>query len=171
MNLQENIRRILREELNNQIEVYHISREPIIDIDNRFLTKQTRKDKPEGFWFTYETNKWEDFMYNQTTRKLYKYKLTIDSSNFLILDTIEKLNEFNEEYESDSLFNEIYGAIWTGPNWKKVKRDYDGVEFPNYEELKKDIDMLDDKNRWLTFIDVNSGCVWNSKAIKNIEEI
>ena len=174
MGLQENIRRILREEIiqSNQINVYHVSIEPITNIDNRFLNKQTPRDKPEGIWFTYEPNKWEDYFYSGNFKNFYKYKLTINTSNFLLLDTIEKINEFNEKYKSDKpLFNESYSIIWTAPDWIQVKMEYDGVEFPNFEKLKNDIDMSDVKNHWLTFIDVNSGCVWNNNSIKNIEEI
>ena len=174
MNIKESIRRALREELLgvNQINVYHVSLEPITNIDNRFLKKQTPRDKPEGIWFTYEPNKWKDYFYSSDFKNLYKYKLTIDNSNFLILDTIEKINEFNQEYKSDKpLFGESYGMIWTAPDWKSVKMEYDGVEFPNYEKLKNDIDMGDVKNHWLTFIDVDSGCVWNNNVIKNIKEI
>ena len=45
------------------------------------------------------------------------------------------------------------------------------IQLKHYEKLKNDIDMGDVKNHWLTFIDVDSGCVWNNNSIKNIKEI
>ena len=88
------------------------------------------------------------------------------------INSIEKINEFNNTFESDKpLFTESYGMIWTAPNWLKIKKIYDGVEFPNNEKLKKDIDFSDVKNHWLTFIDLNSGCLWNSKALNSIEQL
>jgi len=175
MNLQEQLNRIqemmgIRD--SNGIVVYHTSLEPIVDIDDRFLKVQTPRDKPEGLWFTYDPKDWYNFNYSSSKVKLYTYELKIDNSNFLILDSIEKINEFNNTFESDKpLFTESYGMIWTAPNWLKIKKIYDGVEFPNYEKLKKDIDFSDVKNHWLTFIDLNSGCLWNSKALNSIEQL
>jgi hypothetical protein len=179
MNLQEQLNRI--QEMmgtNKTIKVYHISKTPITKIDNRYLSKQTPRDKPEGLWFSYEPNTWKDF-YIYDDGDYFTYEITIDTSNLIKLDSIEKINHFNEKYEShksifkqdDDMIQEMYGMIWTAPNWLKVKKDYDGVEFPNFEELKNEIDFDDIKNQWLSFIDVNSGCVWNQNSIIDFEEI
>ena len=176
MNLQEQLNRIqemMGINTPNGIVVYHTSLKPIVDVDDRFLKVQSPRDKPEGLWFTYTPEKWGNFFYTSLPKeKLFVYQLKIDNSNFLILDSIEKINEFNDTFESDKpLFGESYGMIWTAPNWLKVKEIYDGVEFPNYEEIRADIDFSDVKNQWLTFIDINSGCLWNPRALKNIEQI
>jgi len=165
--------------LNNTIKGFHISKTPISKIDNRFLVDTHLRDKPEGFWFTYEPNKWEEFYYGNVSDSYFMYEIVIDSTNIITLDSIDKINEFNLKYESDKnifkheeyLSESVYSMIWTSPNWFKVKKDYYGIEFPNYEELKNKIDFNDVKNHWLTFIDVNSGCIWNEKSVINFKEI
>ena len=176
MKLQEQIQRIqemMGVDTPNGNVVYHVSLKPIGDIDDRFIKIQSPRDKPDGLWFTYTPKRWSNYYYSSFSKEeIFLYELKIDNSNFLILDSIEKINEFNDTFESDKLlFGESYGVIWTGPNWLKVKEIYDGVEFPNYEELKSDIDFSNVKNHWLSFIDINSGCLWNSKALKNIKQI
>lgn len=162
--------------INKITNVYHISKYPISEIDNRFLSKQTPRDKPEGLWFTYNPNRWKDFYMGNDTN-YFLYEITIDRTNFIRLDSIESIEMFNEKYESDkSVFNddvieEMYGMIWTAPNWINVKKDYDGIEFPNYEEIKNEIDFNDVKNHWLSFIDVNSGCIWNDNSVIDFKEI
>jgi hypothetical protein len=159
------------------IKGFHISKTPISKIDDRFLVDDYLRDKPEGFWFTYESDEWKEFYYNNKTDSYFMYEIVIDSTNIITLDSIDKINNFNEKYESDKniykhkqdLNETVYSMIWTSPNWFKVKKDYYGIEFPNYEELKNEIDFNDVKNHWLTFIDVNSGCIWNKKAVVNFK--
>lgn len=179
-NLQEQIRRIQEiMGLNNTIKGFHISKTPISKIDNRFLVDNHLRDKPEGFWFTYEPNKWKEFYYGDSAENYFQYEITIDPTNIITLDTIDKINEFNRIYESDKymydhendLNESVWGVIWTSPNWFNVKKDYYGIEFPNYEQLKNQIDFNDVKNQWLTFIDVNSGCIWNEKSVIDFKQI
>lgn len=175
------IRKILKESILGDVvkKVYHVSTTPITNIDNRFLFKQSPRDKPEGLWFTYDKNRWEEFFYSDNTENYFTYEITIDTSKLIKLDSIEKIDSFNEKYGSEgSIFKqnyetiqEAYNLIWTSPNWMDVKRDYDGIEFPNFEELSNYIDFDNVKNHWLTFIDVNSGCVWNSKSIINFKRV
>ena len=165
--------------VNKTINGFHVSKTPISRIDNRFLVDSHLRDKPEGVWFTYEPNKWKEFYYGNVSDSYFMYEIVIDSTNIITLDTIDKINEFNLKYESDKNIykhekdsNEsVYSMIWTSPNWFNVKKEYYGIEFPNYEELKKDIDFNDVKNHWLTFIDMNSGCIWNEKSVIDFKEI
>lgn len=126
--------------------------------------------KPDGLWYgiNWEWEEWcESNMPNWRHGK--HFSLQIDMEKILLLDSIVKINNFQEEYgqlpdwmakrDMNILFDHIY------INWKKVAEKYSGIEINPYQY------SLRHKMLWLSGWDISSGCIWNLSAIKSLEPI
>lgn len=119
--------------------------------------------KPRGLWIS-ELNdgwlkwcsenmpKWIDPKYN------YYYKIKIDKSNLLLLDTKKKIKSFYDKYKGN-----ITGTI----NWKLIEKKYNGIIFKPFFKFS----INDKKYIWYMLLDCNSICIWNSYSIINMEKI
>ena len=131
----------------------------------RYIYNTDRQEmdmKPNGLWFgiqdhwirwvKYEMPEWKEP--NLTS-------LELDENKVLIIDTVEKIQEFDQTYgcylEDFPTFRVI--------NWTQVAKQYDGILFPVY---------FRDQRRnyiWYNVIDVPSGCIWNKRAVKHFQSI
>ncbi len=116
--------------------------------------------KPGGLWLSKDTE-WANFT-NINNNSTYLYKVTIDDSNMLILDSIDKVEKFTKEYK-------IPNGIKI--DWEKVAREYDGVIFDNYHNIKKILlKRLNSQYMWFLSVDINSACTWRpNKTVKEWE--
>jgi hypothetical protein len=80
----------------------------------------------------------------------------------LLLDTPEKITQFNNYYALDAYSDRVY------IDWPLVSQYYAGVEVRGLEKFKETPGYI--KYMWLIGLDIDSGCVWNIEAIKNFEE-
>lgn len=129
--------------------------------------------KPVGLWYGYELDDnistWMDWVGENNfylDRYINHYELIINTSNFLIVDNNDTLSFINNNYKlisNDDIINQ-FNYI----DWKKLKKDYDGIEFI-LENLTYDRCSLE--FLWLSTLDVSSGCLWNLDAINNIIKI
>jgi hypothetical protein len=118
--------------------------------------------KPKGLWFS-KNNEWEEFCTSTGWTYLYKYELDVDFDNFLILDTIKKLDDFVKKYSNPKT---------TCIKWNKVLGDYSGIYFDNYLELKQyvyDTKQFDIQYTWFFAVDINSGCIFAKSNVKAFE--
>ena len=115
-------------------------------------------DKPKGLWYQINGswNEWCSIEMPQWLEKKIDWELSIDKSNVLIIDTLEKFNLFETKYCAKHPFLPSNNYI----NWKKVSKDYDGIEITNYIYSKRMSSM------WYYTWDVASGCIWNLTKIK-----
>lgn len=122
--------------------------------------------KPGGLWLS-KGDEWAkaSAFYGAN----YVYKATIDDTNMLKLDTIDKIKKFTETYRITIKNNPYFAPI----NWKKVAREYDGVIFDNYNEIKKDIlKGFNPQYMWFSTLDINSACTWRpNKTIVGWERV
>lgn len=176
------IRRLLREGLLSEKlmlgskERIHLTNKPI----NNTQTSVKYKDahgKPGGLWYGFGDN-WINFKkYGVTWNagddtlssimgdEIYIYKLYLDFTNILVLDSEDSVEEFTNKYSVNN--NYPYNI-----SWEKVGEKYTGIEFPNYEQLGvRNWYERSEKYSWLSTIDVNSGCVWDSSAITKIRQL
>jgi len=93
-----------------------------------------------------------------------------DATKILVLNSLKQVKSFTKKY--------IYK---TEPyiNWKKVSKDYGGIEFKNYKNIQDQIIKIIRKKKhkignfdltWATAFDVNGGCVWNVENVR-VEKI
>jgi len=168
---------VARELLNERLvlgknERVHLSKTPIQNIKIRIKDRDVH-GKPGGLWYGFGSN-WINFikhgvtwdMKDNTSLKdvlksdVYIYKLYLDTSKILILDTKDSYINFTRQYSTNT--NYPYNI-----DWDLVSKKYKGIEFPNYEDL--DVRLLyqkSDEYKWIYPIDVNSGCIWDTSAIR-----
>jgi hypothetical protein len=151
----------------NATEFYHWSRVPILNVklDYRTYKQNQYLIKPVGLWFSknYEWIDWcesEGFGYSRESSCA--YQLEINFTNVLVINTIEKLSWLKSKYK-------IYKNI----DWNRVATDYDGIYFDNYYEIKSHLitNKLFNEYLWYFGIDVNSGCIFNCRIIKNLFQV
>ena len=83
-----------------------------------------------------------------------------DPTKILVLNSLKQVKAFTNEY----IFKKEPFI-----NWKKVSKDYGGIEFRNYRNIQNRIikaktefpDLI-----WATAFDVNGGCIWNVKNVR-----
>lgn len=130
--------------------------------------------KPKGIWYGFNMN-WLRWMYSNMPEwvKKYDYFLEIDvsSANIIKIETKEQLADFDNKYQNtdrDSYDRDLsYTYSRLSIDWKKVAQDYDGIEMPNYKALVKRVG--DYTGYWYDSWDIDSGCIWNTKAIKVVK--
>lgn len=150
----------------------HLSKIPIENIEIRIKNKDIH-GKPGGLWYGFGSN-WINFqkhgvswdaggdlsLKNVMNSDVYIYKLYLDMSNVLILNTEDLYIDFTREYSTNTNYpNNI--------DWDLVSKKYKGIEFPNYEELGvRNLHIESKKYEWIYTIDVNSGCIWDGSVVK-----
>lgn len=113
---------------------------------------------PKGFWF-YKNSEWIDWCsenncLDESTN--YCYRIAVDFSNILVIDTFEKLNDFCDRFSRKD--NSI--------DWYFVQKFYKGVYFDNYQQIRHKIKELDVNSMiWYNAIDVCSGCIFNTSTV------
>ena len=119
--------------------------------------------KPEGIWYACG-REWINYLESESPEDTisHVYELTLDKSYFLILNTNEKILNFNKQYgltkylgvgkDSDS-FKFV--------DWPFVKmQGYKGIEICPYARKLRN----DNRVEWYYPWDVASGCFWDSSV-------
>lgn len=109
--------------------------------------------KPLGLWYGFGNSwiKWVESNMPEWKFKNY-FALKVNIKNILVIGNKKALEDFNKEFQLDKF------AI----NWLEVTKKYSGIEFPTDNIFNSD---------WTSTWDIASGCIWDSKAIKNIKKI
>lgn len=152
-----------------------LSHENTLSLDSLFSEEQKRsyKEKPLGLWYGFGNNwlnflidglffgirEWDRCWFDSKVKQItHIYKLKVDSSIYKINDS-----------KSLSFFEKLYADKYKeNINWLKVAKTYSGIEIklPKFE-----IDGILDDSYWAWGWDINSGCIWDKKAIKEIKLI
>jgi hypothetical protein len=114
--------------------------------------------KPNGLWCSYgdEWLKWHEsekvFTFDPNNYYLYEIAFNPDAK-------ILTIDSFKKYMNLDKYKNTINGMDCL--DWNKIKIDYDGVAFLNYQRIK--MDMLNSKtiDILILSLDVSSCCIWN----------
>jgi len=169
-------------------ETVHVSNTPIA-LENLKITPQSNTTtKPRGLWYGFGDD-WIYFIKHQMPEDYWNeatggnlYKVYIDKSNILSINSKDALYNLITKYYGPPLFganrfdpySQIteYEKISTGgPDWVKMSQDYDGIEIPDIRA-----DYINSLKRLPEFSflypwDVNSGCIWNPRAILRLREL
>ena len=135
--------------------------------------------KPRGLWYGFsmgkEASSWLSWLYSEMPHWLewYDYFLEIDvsSANIIKISTEEELSDFDNKYRNtdrDSYERGVsypYGRL--SIDWKKVAKDYDGIEITNFETIVRSKGGY--TGYWFDGWDIDSGCVWNTNVIKVVK--
>lgn len=158
---------------------YHWSKKPIttvrdfvsqvgktFDISDRSAELQ----KPKGLWYGIGTS-WSEFIgeddyYDEDFSNKYLYELTIDKSKILVIDSDDKLKDFNKRFKTEQVItdNGILVTVTTGINWDLVSKHYCGIEVV-VTKLSQNVKGYGSGFKFLESWDVDSGCIWNTSCI------
>lgn len=169
---------------------YHYSKDSDLSLDKLIdLPSDNHSSypfKPSGLWLSLN-DEWYDFQTDMDDKKFveklkYKYEVKFDlekRKRILIINTLEKLQAFDEKYkiDMDNKSKEDYNGnleavnkILPGrfPDWEKVCEDYDGMVCTNYTDILISGKLIE-KMHWWSWLDINSACIWRpTKVVKEI---
>lgn len=116
--------------------------------------------KPKGIWGSYndEWINWcnENGFATFDTSNYYLYEIKIKpEAKILIIDSLKR-------------YLEVLG-YGDKLDWNKVSKDYDGVIFLNYQEIKKDMYKSNLFDTLICTLDISCCCIWNLFSAANLE--
>ena len=119
---------------------------------------QSAEPKPKGLWYGLGTS-WLEWMRSEMPHwiKGNIFKLEVNTDVMLMLDTEEKILEFNDEYGIEE-----YAIMWPS-----VVLSYGGIEINPYQYKLR----LDSRVMWYYGWDVASGCIWGESAFVGATKI
>lgn len=120
--------------------------------------KLTIRTKPIGFWYGFGSS-WIDWVNSEMPEWNYEhiFKINVNSNRILQINTLDELLEFDKQFSVNNGYKNI--------DWKRVAKSYNGIEINPYQ-YKARFNIS-----WYYGWDVASGCIWNPKAITNIEKL
>lgn len=143
-------------------EFTHLS-EGELFFENKTQQHPSPLSKPIGMWYQINSS-WEKFLHHHVPAQgrpdyTHKYKVKINPSEVLKLNTPEMLHRFIHDFTpTNAGSTPLY--LYT-INWMKVAEKWAGVQFDPYmPEFRL--------CKWYSRIDIPCGCIWNARAIKEL---
>ena len=132
-------------------------------------------EKPKGLWVSVDgEDDWatwcETEQFRDTSSQRRHRVVLADDADVLVLDTVEKVVEFDARYSRpDGYFGNDGGPMpgagvlrWRGIGWQDVAADHQGVIIAPYQwTLRRELS-------WYYAWDCASGCLWDPAAIKEV---
>lgn len=155
--------------MTEKVERVHVTQHPLKKLQNRSQFDPRVPPghmKPKGLWYSIG-RAWEEWRESEMPKwvkpPLHRFRLTLDMSRILRLDTPEAVMEFNHRYSVETL----PGLRMLSIDWREVAKEHAGVECaPYFWSLRYEMDLL-----WYYGWDVPSGCVWDVSAVQEFTEI
>ena len=125
------------------------------------ITQNNAIVKPNGLWCSYN-DEWLEWcsdseFYTFNPDNYYLYEITIKpDAKILTIDSFDKYNKL-EKYKNIK-GNDNYETVL---DWKKIKNDFDGIEFLNYHQIKMDMFQSKIFDLTISTLDVSCCCIWN----------
>jgi hypothetical protein len=142
------------------MKLVHYSHLPF-ELDRSRKYMQGFRPKPSGLWLSVEPGHptWKDWcLQRDFALECLRYSAEIilePSAHILTIDTVEKLDEFSDEYlKSMEMPKDFY------IDWRAVKDAYDGIIIAPYHWARR-LELT-----WYYTWDCASGVIWNLSAIK-----
>jgi len=138
-----------------------------LNYDKKYYSQQPEFFmKPKGLWYSCHES-WYDWIIDEGMDKWLKkyiHKINLkrgsltnignpNRDKILVIKNMKDLNIFNKKYGR-------YEDGWFTIDWKKVSKDYGGIEICPYPKR-----IYDEEYEWIRSFDVASGCIWNLKPI------
>ena len=127
------------------------------------IKQRNRCPKPKGLWYAIG-NEWIDWVRSEMPHWEgdYIYKLDLNSTKILFLETYDDIEKFTRKYKIDIDYS---GVDVFDINWKEVSENYSGIEISPYQSSVRH------KMLWYNGWDVASGCIWKKDGIESIVKI
>jgi hypothetical protein len=133
----------------------------------RGIDKTSAHWKPKGIWISDESANlgWKEWC----TREEYNLE-GLSYAHEIVLSSLAKILYIKSAKELDEFFNKYKCEIYPqtsiyGIKWSDVASEYDGIIITPYLWERR----LDPATSFYYGWDCASGCIWNSKAIKEVK--
>lgn len=117
-------------------------------------------DKPSGLWYACG-DEWLRWVLSEMPDWLkgykYAYALHLDTSNMLVIRTLDQFDKFSERY----------AGLDEGIAWDWLAREYTGIEICPYQWDRR----MGYTSSWYYTWDIASGCIWDPSAVREIAPI
>lgn len=133
---------------------------------SRFLRpiKNNHGIKPTGLWYAIGDS-WIDWCIGEEFGGIGKYIYDAElnpKANIKFVNTEDDVLSFSQKYRRIDSFYANFPSVYI--NWKRVMREYDGVEInPYFYNLRYGHDLM-----WYYTWDIPSGCIWKASAKKKV---
>ena len=118
--------------------------------------------KPVGLWVSVD-NEWDDWCKSEGFRDhkgWHKYEVDLCDADVLLLNTPERVLEFNEQLKSEGSMVEGFSTIMAA--WQSIADKCDGLIIAPYLWQLR----LDRRCSWYYGWDIAGGCIWNASKLK-----
>ncbi|HET7909679.1 MAG TPA: hypothetical protein VFL19_03135 [Nitrospira sp.] len=134
--------------------------------------------KPRGLWVSVDgKDDWPSWCKSErfgpigAGRHVFRYRVDVDLSRVLHLDTAAAVMRFNDEYVREKLAGKFPGlpespfklSIWI--DWSAVAAKYAGIIIAPYQWARR-LELM-----WYYGWDCASGCIWDAAAVRSISVI
>lgn len=120
--------------------------------------QQNYTGKPNGLWCSYndEWMEWctEAGFFTFSPNKYYLYEIKLHTNAKIL--TIDSFKKYMSLDKYITIIDEE-----TKIDWNKVKDDYDGVAFLNYQQIKTDMYHSKIFDIMICILDISCCCIWN----------
>ena len=156
------------------------SQKKIVALKQGTPMPQNTNVKPHGLWYSLYSA-WVSW--GKVTHGQHIHKITFHPNVHMMWQVSQHATRSHPNkivvlrtFDDVRQFNQRYGVILhnnTTIQWKKVAKQYGGIEFRHYQTIRKHIreNHLTDDYLWYLSIDVSSGCVWNPALVLDIEYV
>jgi hypothetical protein len=159
---------IISDELYNLIKDKYNNSRIIMSSNSNLVFKSKIQEsepdtKPKGLWYGIGTS-WIDWVRSEMPHweKNNIFLIEIDDSKIIKISNEDELLSFNEKYKSEIVNNPL-SLI----DWKRVSKDYKGIEITPYLYKMR----FDRRVFWYYGWDIASGCIWGDGVIKDIVKL
>jgi hypothetical protein len=159
---------------------YHLSYSNSLNSNLTYLQKKAAgyPYKPAGLWYALNDD-WKQF-YQQNLHKFerkifttepngyiipgykYMYEIEVDMTQICLIKEVQDVRVFHRKYCTKN------GSNPMGIDWDKVIEYYSGIEIHNCQILHENVIIY--AIQWLKYWGVDSGCIWDLKAMKTINK-
>lgn len=148
--------------------IQRIHHSNVEQLDLSVVYNQTFYKKPLGLWYDINGG-WKEFCKDNEFLDAGNnhFLLDVDTSKILIIDSAEKVIQFNNNFsyipDKIQCLLDIERRIY----WDKLSKIYSGLEI--YLEREKYFTL--DEYAWYRSWDIISGCIWDLSIIKSVTQI
>ena len=119
--------------------------------------------KPAGLWYACG-RAWMKYLLGAKEDFEHVYRLHIDDSAMLLLQTEKQLRTFQRDF-GRMLAAPGFTRSEVPPRWVEVAEQYAGIEICPYQP------RLRHKLAWYYSWDVASGCIWDTRIVQHVETL
>ena len=159
------------------IELTRFNKDPELVFDPSLIDIKVALKPQKSLWLSNENLKddcqtsWckaEGYLDNPRWMRPYRFKVTVDETKLICLDTLEKVKKFSKQYRVDTYERDMSPSEFHDYlNWPQISELCSGVLFSPYRTIYEEWGRA--SPIWYYCVDWASAAIWKEDAIVKIE--